>query len=98
MLEEAARESAVPAGVRKHDAGGPDGGFLHRSLRSSVSAVYEGRAGVKPSFGHHLLAAMDEGPEPGSRWSAPRTNDLDAGEDRRVMDPWSCGRCIRKGR
>src|SRR6266511_1698911 len=49
--------------------------------------IYEGRADVKmPLATHHLLGAEDDGPEPGSRWSAPRTNDLHAGEDRRRMD------------
>ena len=47
---------------------------------------YEGRPRVKGFPGHHLLAARDDGPEPGSRWSAPRTNDLDVGEDRRGME------------
>jgi hypothetical protein len=48
--------------------------------------IYEGQAGVKG-----LLETItswlsnDDGPEPGSRWSAPWTNDLDAGEDRRGM-------------
>jgi len=32
-----------------------------------------------------LVAGVLAGPQPGSRWSAQRTNDLDAGEDRRTL-------------
>jgi hypothetical protein len=61
--------------------------------------IYEGRAGVKmPLATHHLLGAEDDGPEPGSRWSALRTNDLDAGEDRRRMDVGWSWACIKWGR
>src|SRR6266511_807927 len=62
-------------------------GFESRRPLQNPQVIYEGRADVKmPLATHHLLGAEDDGPEPGSRWSAPRTNDLHAGEDRRRMD------------
>src|SRR6266540_4773722 len=63
---------------------GTDETSLRKSGRAKPQIIYEGRADVKmPLATHHLLGAEDDGPEPGSRWSAPRTNDLHAGEDRR---------------
>ena len=41
------------------------------TLASNPQVIYEGRAGVKASPGHHLLAAGDDGPEAGVKVERP---------------------------
>jgi hypothetical protein len=50
------------------------------------SGPVKGASGSGPGCGAYWLASRDgwvRRPQPGSRWRAPGTNDLDAGEDRR---------------
>ncbi len=66
---------------------------------SNPQVIYEGRAGVKGLLLETITSWLsnNDGPEPGSRWSALWTNDLDAGEDRRGMGAGDRGRASCEG-